>query len=128
MRTTDKIAHYILNRMDIDFESSPMRIINKINVEVTNMMDDAIVQACINAARAEGVHDLFLLDKKFVLDALWEKIQRSMRGYWKEENSFIKCSLCGTYETKYDHLGNLNDFDYCPNCGARMDGDPHDGS
>ena len=47
-------------------------------------------------------------------------------GHWEDDYSFIKCSSCRTYETKYDHLGNMNEFDYCPNCGARMDGDPLD--
>lgn len=42
---------------------------------------------------------------------------------WKQDNSFIMCKACGTYQTKYDHLGNLNDFDFCPACGAKMDGE-----
>lgn len=47
-------------------------------------------------------------------------------GRWKEadDGDGIVCSLCGTdfctliYDTEY--------FNYCPNCGAKMDGDTDD--
>lgn len=42
-----------------------------------------------------------------------------VHGRWDEE---CRCTACGWYgEDKYkrDALG----FNYCPNCGARMDGD-----
>ena len=117
----DKLAYFNLKETSYDMDTNS--IIRKITAQIVDMHDDAIVQACIDAAKKAGIHDLILMDKKFVLDALLEKIQRSKHGYWREENSWIRCSACGTYETKYDHLGNMNDFDYCPSCGARMDGE-----
>lgn len=47
-------------------------------------------------------------------------VQEVRHGEWKERmscSSSVKCSVCGNsheYETTY-----------CPNCGARMDGDPN---
>lgn len=53
----------------------------KVAAQVIDMSEDAIVQAVINAAKEEGVTDLYLMDKKFVLDALIEKMQRERGAY-----------------------------------------------
>ena len=52
------------------------------------------------------------------------------RGRWIEEysaNHFqAKCSACGKstlYGITYDLEGNAYYMNYCPNCGARMDGE-----
>ena len=52
------------------------------------------------------------------------------RGQWIEEysaNHFqAKCSACGEstlYGITYDLEGNAYYMNYCPNCGARMDGE-----
>ena len=47
-----------------------------ISVQVANMLDNEIMTAIVNLARESGVTDLFVLDKKFVLDALKEKMER----------------------------------------------------
>lgn len=38
-------------------------------------------------------------------------------GKWKKQNCFYKCSVCGVYSPDGTDLHN-----YCPNCGAKMDG------
>ncbi len=40
-------------------------------------------------------------------------------GYWKEtdDTMFRACSVCGYLEYE------CNEGNYCPNCGAKMDGD-----
>lgn len=47
-----------------------------ISVQVANMLDNEIMTAIVNLARENGITDLFVLDKKFVLDALKEKLER----------------------------------------------------
>ena len=42
-------------------------------------------------------------------------------GYWKDEGGYNVCSLCAADFDKYDDGGYLQDFDYCPKCGAKMD-------
>ena len=76
---TDKFIHLHLN--DIEYDMDAYSIINKIKAEIVDVYDDVIVQACIDAAKEEGIHDLYLLDKKFVMDALREKIQRTKQEY-----------------------------------------------
>ena len=44
--------------------------------ECVNMQEDAIVSAVICAARDEGITDLYLLDKKLVIDALVTAIEK----------------------------------------------------
>lgn len=44
--------------------------------KLIDMKNEAIVQECIKAANEAGITDLFLLDKKFVLDAIREKMER----------------------------------------------------
>ena len=47
-----------------------------ISVQVANMLDNEIMTAIVNLARENGITDLFVVDKKFVLDALKEKMER----------------------------------------------------
>ena len=47
-----------------------------ISVQVANMLDNEIMTAIVNLAKENGITDLFVLDKKFVLDALKEKMER----------------------------------------------------
>ena len=42
-------------------------------------------------------------------------------GYWKNENFYTHCSACGKMAI-YDKYGQEVESDYCPNCGAKMDG------
>ena len=58
------------------------------------------------------------------------------QGEWEEKTAFhneddnpiieewqsAKCSVCGKYHTT-PYLYYFDDFNYCPNCGARMKGD-----
>jgi hypothetical protein len=129
----DKLMQFRLNPPEIDHESPIMSIVEKIRVDTINMMDDAIVQACINAAKAEGISNLVLLDRKFVTDAIREKIAREHTGRWLDEHTDIKCSECGA--TFSDEIAFMRrdayGYEYpehCPACGVRMEGDTDDDS
>lgn len=39
-------------------------------------------------------------------------------GEWQEINGIFRCSLC---EYSFEHEGYQHFFNYCPNCGAKMD-------
>lgn len=47
-----------------------------ISVQFANMLDNELMTGIVNLARENGITDLFVLDKKFVLDALKEKLER----------------------------------------------------
>lgn len=55
------------------------QITEKIYADTVNLHDKAIVDACIKAAEEAGFTQLYLLDRRFVLDALREKLERD--GY-----------------------------------------------
>lgn len=42
-------------------------------------------------------------------------------GRWIRRHNETKCSRC-----EFIYYSNHDDFNYCPNCGARMDGDGDD--
>ena len=44
-------------------------------------------------------------------------------GHWINENFYTHCSVCGNMAI-YDKYGQEVESDYCPKCGARMDGEP----
>lgn len=49
--------------------------------QVVDTQERMLVEAVIRAAEEEGVRDLYILDKKFVFDALREKMERE--GLWR---------------------------------------------
>ena len=52
-------------------------------------------------------------------------VQPVKHGRWINENFCTRCSACGNM-TIYDKYSREVESDYCPNCGARMDGDRDD--
>lgn len=49
--------------------------IGKISAIIADMTDNAIYEAIIKMAKEEGITDLYLMDKKFVFEALKEKLE-----------------------------------------------------
>lgn len=76
----DKIRHIQLREPDlrINLEHTTYEMVRNIHAQCIDVMDEAIIQACIRMAREVGLTDLFLIDRKFVIDALNEKITREM--------------------------------------------------
>lgn len=86
---TDKLAYF--NLKETSFDMDECTIIRNISAQIVDMRDDAIVEACVDFAKQAGIHDLILLDKKFVLDALREKIQ----GKTVDAVPVVRCKDCG---------------------------------
>lgn len=59
---------------------------------------------------------------KFFDDCPLPTIVPVVRGRWKASGGLLECQNCGEI---YSRLGGNEGkaWDYCPNCGARMDGD-----
>lgn len=47
----------------------------------------------------------------------WEKIEKE--NVWGKMTPVLRCSVCKKWKTR--NLGIDFPFDYCPNCGAKMD-------
>ena len=67
---------------------------------------------------------------QFMIDIMTDKcenyihtayVQPVKHGRWINENFCTRCSACGNM-TIYDKYSREVESDYCPNCGARMDG------
>ena len=39
-------------------------------------------------------------------------------GYWKDQVGLVKCTVCGTQFCHHE----IELFNYCPTCGAKIDG------
>jgi hypothetical protein len=59
-----------------DVHSGIYNITRRATAQILDMHESAVVDAVIQCARENNVDDLYLLDKKFVLDALREKMER----------------------------------------------------
>lgn len=71
-----RLMHYEFPRDQIQFDGTMVELPGKVAAVVEDATDAAIVAAILAAARAEGVTDLYLIDKTFILDAIREKKQK----------------------------------------------------
>lgn len=72
----EPLEHFDLRPADFDIIEEVNRIKMKIVAEVVDKTDMAICNAIIDAARAEGVTDLYLIDRDFIVTALRNEIAR----------------------------------------------------
>lgn len=70
------MIHTCPNEPDYDFRA--FTVTERICAEVVDTQNKAIVAACIRAAEKAGITQLYLLDKQFVTEAIWEKVTREM--------------------------------------------------
>ena len=71
-----RLMHYQFPRDQIQLDGTMAEHRRKVAAVVEDTTDAVIVAAILAAARTEGVTDLYLLDKTFILDALREKLER----------------------------------------------------
>lgn len=133
-----RLMHYQFPRDQIRLEGTMAELPGKVAAVVEDSTDAAIVAAILAAARAEGITDLYLLDKTFILDAIREKLEREKPRqaawlYWDgwcgnhdRRIDDATCSGCGykhptvrATKTEWDTPKFLSDT--CPGCGAKME-------
>ena len=56
-----------------------------------------------------------------ILDIPAADVAPVKHGHWIYENFYTHCSVCGKMAI-YDKYGQEVESDYCPRCGAKMDG------
>ncbi len=83
----DNMRHIHLKEPDlrVNIERNTYEVVKAICAETVDMENEAIVQACIRYAKEVGITDLFLIDEKFVEDALIEKATR---------DKLVRCMEC----------------------------------
>lgn len=122
------MQHYSFAGHGLDLERS--MIVQRLQAEVTHLADRAIVAACIDAAKSNGVDDLYLIDEAFLIAALREKIEREKAGSahgtpakasWEMlgrecGRPKLRCRRCGYTWTRREGEAT----EYCQSCGAKM--------
>jgi rubrerythrin len=92
-----------------DFDDLQMRVTNKI---ITQMIDDyetAVASEIASAARAAGVSDVTVLNKKAIMEALERRTPKKPK-----EDGWLYCPVCGK-DVLQDHVR------FCPDCGQAID-------
>lgn len=64
----------------INVDDGVYSVQQKVLAQCVDMVDDAIVQAVVDVAREEGISDLYLLDKTFVVNTLTKAIKEYNEG------------------------------------------------
>ena len=59
--------------------------------------------------------------RKLMVEAPAADVVEVRHGEWLDGGLSEKCSICG-HRVWWDNYGNLHNYNYCPNCGAKMDG------
>lgn len=122
------MQHYSFAGRGLDLERS--QIVQRLQAEVTHLADRAIVAACIEAAKDNGIDDLYLIDEDFLVAALREKIEREKAGTelphqakarWEMLSREcgkmkLRCTRCGYTWKRSDGEA----AEYCQSCGAKM--------
>lgn len=67
------LKHFSIPR---EYDLTNPYTIKSISAVVADMTDSAVYNAIIRSAQESGVTDLYMMDKKFVSDALREKLER----------------------------------------------------
>lgn len=87
-----------------DYISRDMAIARLTKVEVTNKLD-TMTDA-----------------KRVIAEMPAADVAPVVHGRWIEDHDYLKCPECGVmvkWDFTFFDIGNWN---YCPNCGAKMDG------
>ena len=117
--------------MDEDWVEVLMKAAVSSYDSVNKEVDEMILREIIKAAQDNGVTDLTVLNRKFILEALKEKWDRMdgkedvapvVHGEWILKHigagHYWECSVCHKNPSIYV----TPDAKFCPNCGAKMDG------
>lgn len=92
---------------------------------MTKYVDIDAVKEAVRGAECDADWDGRSFDAEFIENAL-DFIPRAdvapvVHGQWIEDHDYLKCPECGVmvkWDFTFFDIGNWN---YCPNCGAKMD-------
>lgn len=96
----------------IDFDGLQMRVTDKIIVQMVDNYENAVASEIASAARAAGVSDVTVLNKKAILEALQKQKPKEPVELAKSE-LYGRCAVCRNVV----HVGER----YCDQCGQALD-------
>ena len=83
---------------------------------VNDRLDDDVIRSICKMARDEGVTDVTILDKKFILSALRKSTREKPR---LDELGFVSCPRCG--ESVVNYWNKKINPPHCMMCGQALD-------
>ena len=90
--------------------------------ELINRFEDAkeklMNNITMSSLMAVVVIDIYI---SFIKKSPTADVVEVRHGRWINENFYTHCSACGKMAI-YDKYGQEVESDYCPHCGAKMDG------
>ena len=69
-----------------------------------------------------GATDLFDAFDDALQDAQTVDAVAVVRGQWIEDHDYLKCPECGVMVKRDFTFFDVGDWNFCPNCGAKMEG------
>lgn len=99
--------------------------------ECENQCLKAFAELGDNKDTAEGYiinarRDGFYMSRLFAENAPAADVQEVKHGKWEWCGDHHVCSECGEFALSDEYTGEEVLSDYCPNCGAKMDGGEND--
>lgn len=106
-----------------DIGDSLYSVTHKLQTELIEAEEKNIVDAICAAAKEAGVTDLYLLDKKFIFEAIQEKQERERNKAKYKKDCCSWCSPNSEYTVIDDDFGqpiHPSMVKYCFNCGREL--------
>ena len=88
--------------------------------ELLAIQDVTYMSTCLSIDECKGKRWMIARAIDAVKDASTIDAVEVVHGHWKRKPHWcVACSCCGKYTHDYD--GEVGLYNYCPNCGAKMD-------
>jgi hypothetical protein len=111
--------HYALNLDAIDEQGNLVNnLIQKIHVTMQENLEDAVCDAIAKEARAQGITDLFVLDKKRIMSALERQIPK--KPLFFDSVPHARCPVC---KCSVKLFADAHESHFCLYCGQKLDWD-----
>ena len=89
-------------------------------------------QAAIDALRKMQTYKMFSGDDMLLIDQAGSMTELMLlppaepkRGKWIRDGHHIRCDQCGIYMCDTDREGDRIPTEFCPSCGAKMEGEQY---
>lgn len=119
----------------IESDDLQMRLTEKIFVQMVDNYETAVAEEIASAARAAGVSDVTVLNKKTILEALEKQIPKKptfvdtrFRNHGRHVGDGVSLDKCYKCPTCWSHIFHVWDSEkYCVHCGQALDWGEADG-
>lgn len=113
----------------IESDDLQMRLTEKIFVQMVDNYETAVAEEIASAARAAGVTDCTVLNKKAILDALNKQMPKKptyvdtrFRNHGRHVGDGVSLDKCYKCPTCWSHIFHVWDSEkYCVYCGQALD-------